>query len=212
MVADVSIHEPRAPADDDSALTYSMEGSNQSAPDSMRAYSWSPGWNSNQSINKFQDEIAGHLKAGDPGVKLFSGNEETNGEPIDLTTHTPDDTSRENKIIIVPLWHIFGSEELSNNSAEISSLAPQPYALLNQNTALQLEIQTGDGLMLANAQAVSLEVLIDEAIPDDCVVCPVLESTRAYFQSTGDYGSPIKDQAWIPASKSDDIIMSDRRS
>ena len=212
MVADVSIHEPQQPADDDSALSYSMEGTNQTAPDSMRAYTWSPGWNSNQSINKFQDEIAGHLKAGDPGAKLFSGNEESTREPVDLFSPAPDKTTPDSQITIVPRWHIFGSDELSNNSPGINSQAPQPYALLNQGTALRLEVQTGDGLILENAQSVSLEVLIDETIPDDCLVCPVLESTRAYFQASENHVKLIKDHAWIPASKSDDIIMSDRRS
>jgi NADH-quinone oxidoreductase subunit G len=212
MVADVSIHEPQQPTDDDSALTYSMEGSNQSAPESMRAYTWSPGWNSNQSINKFQDEIAGHLKAGDPGVKLFLTSDKSAREPVDLFSPAPEEMSQDNKIFIVPRWHIFGSDELSNNSPEINSLAPQPYALLNQSTALRLEVRTGDGLMLDNAQAVSLEVLIDETIPDDCVVCPVLESTRAYLQATKNNSTFVKDNTWKPSSKADGIIMSDRES
>ena len=32
---------------------------------------WAPGWNSIQAVNKFQEEIAGPLRGGDPGVRLL---------------------------------------------------------------------------------------------------------------------------------------------
>ncbi len=212
MVADVSIHEPKQPVDDDSALTYSMEGSNQSAPEAMRAFTWSPGWNSNQSINKFQDEIAGHLKHGDPGVRLFSGNDESDTEPIDRFSPRSNGTKNKftNELVIVPHWHIFGSDELSNCSPAINSLAPKPYALLNQGTAQRLGVQNGDGLMLDNIEAPSLQVQVDETIPDDCVICPVLNSTRHYLQASARSGSLVKDKNWTPPARNGDIIMSDR--
>lgn len=212
MVADISVHEPRQATDDNSALAYSMEGTNQSAPDSMRAYTWSPGWNSNQSINKFQDEIGGHLRNGDPGIRLFS-----NIEPVDRFSPA---TGRENEFTIVPRWHIFGSDELSNMSPAINSLAPAPYALLNPATAQTLGVEEGDGLKLDHQEAPSLEVLIDDSIPEDCVVCPVLATTQAYLHlSKISSGSLVKDDSWVPrpspsdfsATKhADGIITSDR--
>jgi NADH-quinone oxidoreductase subunit G len=211
MLADVSVHEPKQATDEESALSYSMEGSNQSAPESMRAYTWSPGWNSNQSINKFQDEIAGHLRHGDPGIRLFSG-----AEPVAQFSPGPD-PGRENDIHIVPRWHIFGSDELSNSSPAINSLAPGPYALMNPDTARRLEVQQGNGLKLDNQEAPSLEVLIDESVPAGCVICPVLDTTRAYQHLTKTGGSAlVKDESFIPrssppsATSAGGIIMSDR--
>ncbi len=34
-------------------------------------FAWSAGWNSPQAWNKFQDNVGGHLKGGDSGVRLF---------------------------------------------------------------------------------------------------------------------------------------------
>jgi len=212
MLADVSVHEPKQATDKESALSYSMEGSNQSAPESMRAYSWAPGWNSNQSINKFQDEIAGPLRHGDPGIRLFSGT-----EPVEQFSPGP---SPGNDIHIVPRWHIFGSDELSNSSPAINSLAPEPYALMNPDTAKRLAVQQGNGLKLNNQAAPSLEVFIDESVPEGCVICPVLNITRAYQPRLRAGGSDlVRDESWTPrssksspspAKKHDGLIMSDR--
>ncbi len=205
MLADVSVHEPKQPEDDNSALTYSMEGANQAAPGSLRAFTWSPGWNSNQSINKFQDEISGHLQDGDPGIKLFTGSS--------AVAHFVSDKSGPGsgniRIRVVPRWHIFGSDELSNKSQAIRSLAPSPYALLNPNTAENLNVQTGDALKLDSGDAPSLPVSIEDNVPDGCVICPVLETTRAYLHLSD--GVLSKDDDWTAPDGQEDVIVSDRR-
>src|SRR5690606_26155641 len=74
MRANQSVHEPRQPQDADSAFAFSMEGYSGSVEDRQQIpFAWSPGWNSPQAWNKFQDEIGGHLRAGDPGVRLLHG-------------------------------------------------------------------------------------------------------------------------------------------
>ena len=40
-------------------------------PSALNPGVWAPSWNSNQAVNKFQDEIGGDLHGGDPGVRLF---------------------------------------------------------------------------------------------------------------------------------------------
>ncbi len=202
MRSDISVHEPQQPIDDESALTYSMEGTNQTAPDSMRAYTWSPGWNSNQSINKFQAEIGGHLRQGDPGVRLFS-----NVAPVDQ--HIPASPTEKSNIIIVPHWHIFGSELLSNQSPAIHSLAPLPYAKMNQATADYLNVQLADGLTLdnENADSPALQVIIDDTLPGGCVIVPRLPTTRAYFEAFA--GSAlVKDESFSPPSQTVNKIIS----
>ena len=66
MRADISVHEPRQPHDQDSALAYSMEGyvgvDNDAA---LTSFAWAPGWNSPSAWNKFQDEVGGHSRKGD---------------------------------------------------------------------------------------------------------------------------------------------------
>ncbi len=72
MRANISVHEPRQPQDQDSAFAFSMEGYAGSTEARQQIpFAWSPGWNSPQAWNKFQDEVGGHLRAGDPGVRLL---------------------------------------------------------------------------------------------------------------------------------------------
>ena len=66
------MHEPRASQDPDSALAFSMEGyGGPDEPGPLVPFAWSAGWNSPQAWNKFQDEVGGHLRQGDPGVRLI---------------------------------------------------------------------------------------------------------------------------------------------
>ena len=207
IVADVTLHEPKQPEDNNSALSYSMEGTNQGAPGGMKAYTWAPGWNSNQSISKFQHEMSGSAGEGTRGVKLFTGS----SVQLAATEISPDGNS--NGIRIVPNWHIFGSDELSNRCEAIHSLAPSPYALLSPGTAGKLGVQAGDALKLAAGDAPSLAVMLDDSIAEGCVICPVLEETRAYLhlQAVGDR-LLIKDESWTPPAGDENIISSDRSS
>ncbi|SPX16408.1 NADH-quinone oxidoreductase subunit G [Escherichia coli] len=76
MRANISVHEPRQPQDIDTMFTFSMEGNNQpTAHRSQVPFAWAPGWNSPQAWNKFQDEVGGKLRFGDPGVRLFETSE-----------------------------------------------------------------------------------------------------------------------------------------
>jgi len=47
-----------------------MEGYPAQPPSSLTPFFWAPGWNSIQSVNKFQSEINGPLRGGDPGVPV----------------------------------------------------------------------------------------------------------------------------------------------
>ncbi|BCQ70041.1 NADH-quinone oxidoreductase [Pseudomonas sp. Eqa60] len=86
MRANQSVHEPRTSQDPDTAFAYSMEGYSGSAePRSQVPFAWSPGWNSPQAWNKFQDEVGGHLRAGDPGTRLI----ETQGDRLNWFASVP---------------------------------------------------------------------------------------------------------------------------
>ena len=72
--ADLSVHEPKSPVDEQTPFAYSMEGANGTQPGALIPYVWSPGWNSNQSVFKFQQEVGGPLQGGDGGVRLIQPN------------------------------------------------------------------------------------------------------------------------------------------
>ena len=133
MHADVDVHERKPRQDQDAPLTFSMEGYSGRPPPALIPYFWSPGWNSVQSVNKFQAEIAGPLAGGDPGVRLI--------EPVEQAgvgyfgEIPPPFARRGDHWLAVPLHHIFGSEEMSMLSPPIATLAAQPYAALNPQDA-----------------------------------------------------------------------------
>ena len=134
--ANLSVVEPKPPDDPDSALAYSMEGSPHQPPGALQPFFWSPGWNSIQAVNKFQSEIGGPLRGGDPGVRLF--------EPKDGGTYFTEVPApfarREGEWLIVPIEHIFGSEELSLQAPGVASLASGPYLGVNAADAASLRV------------------------------------------------------------------------
>jgi NADH-quinone oxidoreductase subunit G len=134
MLANLSVHEPRQPQDADTALAFSMEGHDGTQagarPGALIPYAWAPGWNSPQAWNKFQDEVGGQLQGGDPGIRLIkvaaNGTKSTYFEVVPAAF-----TARAEEWMVVPLAHIFGSDELSARAESLTKLIPTPYVALN---------------------------------------------------------------------------------
>src|ERR1700685_513613 len=140
MLANISVHEPNPPQDPDSALAFSMESGPQPPQPPLIPFFWAPGWNSIQSVNKFQSEIGGHLRGGDPGIRLI----EPGRQPITSSQTPPAFQPEAGDWLILPAFHIFGSEELSLQAPGIAELAPRPYIALNPADAEQLNAGNGD--------------------------------------------------------------------
>jgi len=141
MFADISVHEPKPPEDSDSPLAFSMEGYEGIPPSSLITRFWSPGWNSVQAINKFQSEIGGPLHGGDPGRRLI---EPGRLQDISYFNEVPAAFRPDpDELLILPLYHIFGSEELSILSQGIAERAPQAYLGLNPDNMHYLQINEG---------------------------------------------------------------------
>jgi NADH-quinone oxidoreductase subunit G len=146
MHANVSIHEPEQPHDPDTALAFSMEGYPGHPPPSLIPRFWAPGWNSIQSLNKFQDEVGGPLKGGDPGKRLV---EPMQGKKAAYFENIPAGFEpRAGEWLLLPLHHIFGSEELSTLAPGIAELSVQPYLALNPEDASDLGLAAGDEVQL----------------------------------------------------------------
>jgi NADH-quinone oxidoreductase subunit G len=141
MTADVSVSEPKPPVDTDSPLSYTMEGLRALPPSSMIPFFWSPGWNSVQSVNKYQEEVGEELKGGNPGLRLL---EPSKANEFPYFTAVPEIFNPlDDKIWIVPLHHIFGSEELSARAAAVSQRVVKPYVLINSNDATKFNLTDG---------------------------------------------------------------------
>lgn len=173
MRADVSVHEPKQPQDHESPLAYSMEGLNRDEPGSLLPYVWSPGWNSNQSLHKFQDEVGGALSGGTAGVRLLDSPSSVNsavGPAVGLDQRTPPSIPQaaEELLELLPRPCIFGSDELSALSEGLSERVPRVYVELSSADALRRGLESGDGVMIEGCES-SFEVRIDPHLREGCL-------------------------------------------
>ncbi|PLK59394.1 NADH-quinone oxidoreductase subunit G [Candidatus Palibaumannia cicadellinicola] len=139
--AHISVHEPRVSQDNDTMFTFSMEGNNHPlAPRQQIAFTWAPGWNSPQSWNKFQEEVGGHLRYGDPGVRLL----EASDEILDWFDIIPDPfiPQQNSSWRVAPYWHLFGSDETSQRSPVIQKHMPAPYVVISRMDAVRLGLNS----------------------------------------------------------------------
>jgi len=164
MLANITVHEPKPPDDPDSPLAFSMEGYEGQPPPPLITRFWSPGWNSVQALNKFQSEVGGPLRGGDPGRRLI--------EPAQVSKATYFNETpaafrpRDGEWLVTPLYHIFGSEELSALSPSVAERSPQPYLALNPDDAGARRVSEGEEVELVLDGAVyRLPVRIHPALP-----------------------------------------------
>lgn len=172
MRANISVHEPRASQDTDTALSFSMEGyvgPNEPAP--FIPFAWAPGWNSPQAWTKFQDEVGGHLRTGDSGVRLIEPKAEATSAyfadiPAAFSVH--DDALR-----VAPLYHLFGSDELSAMAPATQSMVVQAYVALSVADAARLQLAENSlvKVTLAN-RTYSLRLQISKTLASGLVGLP----------------------------------------
>ena len=133
-LANISVHEPKPPQDPDSPLAFSMEGYPLEPPPALIPFFWSPGWNSYNAVNKFQEEIAGPLRGNHSGARLI----EPGGGHDSFMDVPAAFERRQGEWLLVPCYRIFGSEELSREAPAIAHLASEPYVVLHPADAAAL--------------------------------------------------------------------------
>ncbi len=139
MLANISVHEPKPPEDRGSPLSFSMEGYEGEPPAPLISRYWSPGWNSVQALNKFQQEVAGPLRGGMGGRLIEPAGKASYFQDIPVPFKRKD-----GEWLIVPLYQIFGSEELSIHSSGIAERTPRPYLALNPDDAARAGVDDGE--------------------------------------------------------------------
>ena len=169
--ANISVHEPRQPQDVDTMFSFSMEGNNQpSAPRSDIPFAWAPGWNSPQAWNKFQDEVGGKLRNGDPGVRLF----EASAGQLSWFDRVPTAFARNGGWRVAPYYNLFGSEEMSQRAPVMQQRMPQPAIVINPADAATLGVNAGAALELNCAgETLRLPVRFSDAVQAGQVGLPL---------------------------------------
>jgi NADH-quinone oxidoreductase subunit G len=164
MHANVDVSEPKPPEDPDSPLAFSMEGYGGEPPGTLITRYWAPHWDSVQALNKFQEEIGGPLRGGDPGRRLIEAGQV---ERMPYFAEIPAAFEpRPGQWLVVPLYHIFGSEPLSILTPGIAQLAPSPYLTLNPKDVANLETdEDGQVILAIGGTTYHVPIRLDPELP-----------------------------------------------
>lgn len=177
LKADIKVSEDKATVDDDSALGFTMEGAPINRPPALNAMTWSPGWNSNEAVNKFQDEIGGQLRGGDPGVMLIE--KSALKKSASGINFLPVEKAATGQLLAVSQSRIFDGCERTMLSSALAQRAEGRVARMSARTAADFSLQEGEGVQISVAPcAVTLPLKIDSAMPDGVVTVPDDIQTR----------------------------------
>jgi NADH-quinone oxidoreductase subunit G len=145
--AAATVHEPPPPQDADAPFTFSMEGYVGRPPSALIPRFWAPGWNSVQSVNKFQAAVGGRMIGGDPGVRLIDSTQRLGARYFD---EIPEPFSAEPGLfLVVPFYHVFGSGELSMLSPGIRERAPAAYLAMSAADMGEAQLEENDAAVLS---------------------------------------------------------------
>lgn len=171
VVANINVHEPKPPEDPDTPMSFTQEGFKGIPPASLMSHYWAPGWNSVQALNKFQSEVAGPLIGGDPGVRVIEPAE--GGGPAYHQQVPRAFQPRQDEWLLLPLFHIYGSEQLSMHTPGVAELAPEPYLALNSKDAERLGVPDGNGVAMNLAGiAHTLPLQVNDSLPSGAAGLP----------------------------------------
>jgi NADH-quinone oxidoreductase subunit G len=171
MQANLAVSEPKPKQDGDSPFSFTMEGYSGKPPSPLIPFFWSPGWNSIQSVNKYQQEPGGALRNEHAGAALFAY--KRNGSPVYFKDIPEQFVVRNEKWLLLPQYHVFGSEELSAYSNGVNELSPQPYIGISAFDADQLGVVDGSLLSIkVFEQTYELPVKTNATMPNGVALMP----------------------------------------
>ena len=210
MRANISVHEPKQREDEETPLAFTMEGLNRSQPGALLPWVWAPGWNSNQSLHKFQTRAGGPLKGGTAGARLLptggggNGNAATSQAQPARAESTAGTTTGQ-RWQLVPRPRIFGSDELSALSPALAELIVPGFIELCTADAASLGVKDGDGVDVGDGLA-TLEVRVNDSMVAGCA------GYSAGFSGTGELAALAqvtlrRADAW---QRAPELIGSDR--
>ncbi len=172
MRAPLSVHEPKQPTDIDSALTFSMEGYvGPQKASSLVPFAWAAGWNSPQAWNKYQDEVGGHLKGGDSGVRLF---DRLAKRPARSYVAPAAVLANAESFRLVPMHHISASGEFTVKTPAMETRIPEAMFAVGEQDASRLNVQDGQRMTVKTGDTtISLPVQVIEYLPTGYIGYPV---------------------------------------
>jgi len=159
MRANINVHEPKQEQDEDGIMSFSMEGVPPVKDASVFNSPWAPGWNSNQAIFKFQEHTGGALRQASHGERLLGSAASTKAwYPAAVQKTTGHGFAK------FPVYHLFGSEELTARSEAIQAKATGAYVAINPADAAKLGLASTDGVQVQHNGSVPV-LLRDSILP-----------------------------------------------
>ncbi len=163
MFANVAVTEQGIASDIDSPLAFSMEGNHEVPPASLVPFYWAPGWNSVQAMYKYMDVPNGTSTGGDSGVRLIEPNENHKNIYFNPTEKT--EKLEIGQFTIVPVYQIYGSDELSASAKALAQRIPEPFVYLNPTDATDLQVGNDELIELTVSKTkLTIKVKIEESI------------------------------------------------
>ncbi len=168
MNAQLEVSELKPLEDPDSPMSYTMEGLRPQSPTHVIPFFWSPGWNSVQSVNKYQEEVGGALRAGNAGLRMIVS--EKSAKYYDTI---PAAFNAAQKLVSVPLHHIFGSEELSAKAPAVAQRVPAAYVAVSKHDAEKIGVENRDKIEVdIGERTINVLVMVDPSLPKGVVGIP----------------------------------------
>lgn len=133
----LNIHEKSQPQDGDTMFNFSMEGIYRLNKKNIQIpFIWSPGWNSNQALNKI-------IKKDNKKNKNYLYFLKTKN--ISWFNKIPQiKIIKKNKFKIYPCYVFWGGEELTNYSLDINKFYQKKYMIINKKDAIKLKLNNND--------------------------------------------------------------------
>ena len=137
-------------------------------------YVWSPGWNSNQAISQFQQEVAGPLLHSPPQLRLTLAPSAEQGSQQEDNAGQADNTG----LPFVPIYQIFGSDHLAIRTPQFKLMFPNNYLQISPSDADKLGLTDCSLVKVRNdlGQHWLMALDIDERLPGSYVAGFVAEN------------------------------------
>jgi len=175
--ANFSVHEPKVVQDKDQHYRFSMEGQQPSRSSNM-PFTWSPGWNSNQSINHHQVEVQGQLSNYHEDVylplKFTSVSDKTERTRDNVVENITSDNPENKTFIYFPQGSLFQGEWQAALTVEFELLkySPEksPTLYLSMRFAESQGWSQGQWLkIIADDKRCFAQLKLDENLPDNLI-------------------------------------------
>ncbi|MBL4629797.1 MAG: NADH-quinone oxidoreductase subunit NuoG, partial [Paraglaciecola sp.] len=166
MLANQTVHEPKPFSESGAPYKHSMEGTQVGQKDEFPlAYSWSPGWNSNQSNHKFIDEYRGIELAKQKGVRCIFADQ--NNQWFKWQGLWSKKSKAQWQIL--PLQKVFGSDNLSLHALPIAKLKVQAQIVVSPVNCEKLGFTAGQ-LIYCDDNPTPLTLIISTDVPADSIL------------------------------------------